>query len=110
MSAKHTPKPWKSSGQRQKTIGISVYRDDGPGENWARICRNVRSLEDAALIAAAPQLLEVCKLIERLELESANCEECGDFGVAELCEIHFPLADTARLKRRALIREIEEEG
>lgn len=62
--SKHTPGPWKV-GSVAKTAGITVWRGTPPINNdYARICRNVRNLEDARLIAAAPELLEACKEVE----------------------------------------------
>lgn len=56
---KHTPAEWKSSAVAHKSVGIIVYRDNGnPGEGYVRICRNVATLHDANLIAAAPDLYE----------------------------------------------------
>ena len=65
MTVKKTPGPWKYA-KAKKSVGILIYRNDGAGINHVRICRNVITESDAALIAAAPDLLEALKLfVER---------------------------------------------
>lgn len=67
MSA-HTPGPWKTTGDRKHPISPNVvWLDDdgacgdpeccGPAEAWVEIKQ-----EDARLIAAAPDLLDACRL------------------------------------------------
>lgn len=60
MNLEHTKGPWKC-GIMGKTVGVTVWRSDGEGANYSRICRNIKSGQDALLIAAAPDLLEACK-------------------------------------------------
>lgn len=62
MQTKHTPGPWKC-GIMGKTVGVTVWRSDGEGINYSRICRNIKSGQDALLIAAAPDLLEACQAV-----------------------------------------------
>ena len=63
--AKHTPRPWKahvSSPEKR----INHYVTAGP-QDTIPICRtgcDLNSAADAHLIAAAPEMLEVCRLIK----------------------------------------------
>ena len=44
-------------------VGLTVWRSDGEGINYARICRNIHSRADAQLIAASPYMLKALKSI-----------------------------------------------
>lgn len=59
------------------------------------------------LIAAAQELLAACKAQERVDNHIAECEDCSDGAFPELCPEGFPLADEARLLRRAAIAKAE---
>ena len=61
--------PWKVA-PATKSVGITVWRSDGDGKNYARICRNVRSEDDARLIAEAPALVDI--LLDFMELVEAT--------------------------------------
>jgi hypothetical protein len=70
------------------------------------ICWNAVEKEgndNANLIAAAPDLLEACKMLEVAEEAWANCEDCGGEGMPEACGTCFPAHDDARIKRRIAI-------
>jgi len=55
MSTQHTPGPWEPS---RMTHDWSVYAENG---NGADLCASIKTAEDAALIAAAPDLLAACE-------------------------------------------------
>lgn len=56
-ASKHTPGPWRVA-EPVCSVGRTVWRGDADtNANWHRICRNVTNPADAALIAAAPELL-----------------------------------------------------
>ena len=63
---KHTPGPWKID--ENKAYPVGVIQDDEMGLGIAEIGEwNSRNIANARLIAAAPDLLEACKLaFERL--------------------------------------------
>jgi hypothetical protein len=74
------------------------------------ICWNAVEKEgndNANLIAAAPDLLEACKMLEVAEEAWANCEDCGGEGMPEACGTCFPAHDDARIKRRIAIAKAE---
>ncbi len=62
---KHTPGEWKI-GESTPIVGITIWRSDGEGKNYRRICRNVACIEDARLIRAAPELLENLRTVTAL--------------------------------------------
>jgi hypothetical protein len=76
----HTKGPWKV-GSPKSVVGILIYRDDGPGVNYRRICRNVDTTGDADFIVSACNCHE-----ELLEALKAMCALFDDEG--ELREQH----------------------
>ena len=61
-------------------------------------------MANARLLAAAPDLLEACQLLEEAEHLRQFCEECdGGEGEPEACSTCFPKFDDARVKRRLAI-------
>lgn len=58
---------------------------------------------NAALFAAATDLLDAAQKLETAETAHANCEECEGEDVPELCPKCFPLFDDARVARRLAI-------
>lgn len=60
MSANHTPGPWSFDQEDDNSTDFWVFQANGP----ARIAVEV-SERDAALIAAAPDLLAALKLLEQ---------------------------------------------
>lgn len=58
----------------------------------------------AEIIMQRDALLAALELTEASELAHANCDECEGEVEAELCQKCFPLADDARVARRAAIK------
>lgn len=76
---KHTPGPWKISPFSSDKQGliyatdekcVAVTKAQGKGVLWIK--DNAENEANAHLIAAAPELLEVCKEIVRIEVKSAK--------------------------------------
>ena len=64
---KHSPAPWRISGSDRITTSHHPLRD------MLLVASDVSNPADAALIAAAPDLLEACKFaLECLELAAKN--------------------------------------
>lgn len=113
--AKHTPGPWlafNADYQRPHDDALLPIFVVGPREFHTVAQVRAGSDDDglpaqtaanAALIAAAPDLLEAAQLLEKAETQHANCEECEGEEVPELCRICFPFFDDARVKRRLAI-------
>lgn len=61
----HTPGPWKVEGKEQPIIskGIHIVAPDGSTVTVNLGAKSEECLANAGLIAAAPELLEVTKLI-----------------------------------------------
>ena len=84
---KHTPGPWEVDMVRDNIISadksghISIVGHDG-GEEWflVRVWRDSPNREaNAILIAAAPDLLDVCQAALRISdlWEPLQCDDCG---------------------------------
>lgn len=72
----HTPGTWKNIGSVGAGIGIAAVDETGEASAWIAIVygarTNPQALENAALIAAAPHLLNVCRLIVGENLDDAS--------------------------------------
>ena len=74
--ANHTPGPWRVQTLFYKSYIRSVANDD-------ELVATVETEADAPLIAAAPELLEICEEVLRqpgnsgCECELASCTVCG---------------------------------
>lgn len=60
-----TKGPWlaalrSSTGHRYTTVGIFIWRSEGEGVGYRRVCRNIETEEDAHLIKACPDLYAAC--------------------------------------------------
>lgn len=102
MTTKHTPGPWKyiALGQMVETAEpVNMRREYG------HICdlREPVNVADAALIAAAPELLEACKqligVIGAHEMDSRDCDRRG----GRLCNC---LAVATALARAAIAKAL----
>lgn len=65
-----TQGPWlaalrDSSGFLHRTVGRFIWRSDGEGEGYRRVCRNIETDEDAHLIKACPDLYAACAELVR---------------------------------------------
>lgn len=108
----HTPGPWRISGAAEgkgysisaKRGLVALVRDDT--HPLADVAEG-QAQANAHLIAAAPELLEALKLQEAVDEHVANCEDCCEGVFPELCKAGFPIADKARLARRAAISKAE---
>ena len=69
MSTKHTPGPWKLVPNDRNIVAVNIKPHADGGYTWNEIC-NV-SNADAALIAAAPEMLNALKHVLR-DLEEAG--------------------------------------
>lgn len=66
-NTQHTPGPWKLAAG---VIGPDkVWMEDSQG-NETMICRGVENEHDAALIAAAPELLSALQIIQNILAQS----------------------------------------
>jgi len=70
MSAEHTPGPWmiRKTDRWSRYQITDVLDEDG----FARVVSDVQKLEDARLIAAAPELLAALQKIEANAAESVE--------------------------------------
>lgn len=110
MSA-HAPAPWtlhEVPATKYRLRELLIEGADFPEEAGIIGKLNVShpaADANAALMIAAPDLLEAAEALERAEDFNANdCDECeGDGTAPELCPKCFPLFDDARVKRRAAI-------
>lgn len=73
----HTPGPWFSDGKRHSatnTVCVGVWANGGS----TCVCGPLRSLEDARLIAAAPELLNVLKRVAATarQVDASLLSEC----------------------------------
>lgn len=100
MDDKHTVGPWIEFADQGNTVAIMPAMRTGDICSFAEPYPN---RANALLIAAAPDLLEACKLLEAAELARQFCEECEDEGEPEACGTCFPAFDDARVKRRLAI-------
>ena len=108
---KHFPGPWNVTqdgrhvGNFERDMCVLVANTDIGGLSHDKQQANAR------LIAAAPDLLEACKMLEEAEDHYHNeCDECQGEGEPELCSTCFPLFDNARLARRSAIEKAESGG
>jgi len=76
---KHTPGPWKSDG-----FGMSVWGERPAGATvQPHICKVIYGgMDDARLIAAAPEMYEVCKAIADLSDGQGRLNMCEVAGWA----------------------------
>ena len=99
----HTPGPWTILARNRllrdrKVPGFDVTQANG--EMWDRECICDKATEhDARLIAAAPELLEACKHLERY----VRTGEAGRYGFA----VTFPPDDESLAVLRAAIAKAE---
>lgn len=103
--------PWVCGHSPDYSL-IHKYKDHEPHENCkgdllitridgnSEFCRG-----NAQLIAAAPELLDCVIAMEAVDEHCADCETCEDT-MPEFCEEGFPLADKARLMRRAVLEKL----
>ena len=65
MNTKHTKGPWTIDPSME--LGLAVIQDNEDGEGIAELGpqRTIENIANAKLIAAAPDLLEACQLVER---------------------------------------------
>lgn len=65
MKTAHTPAPWSKDEQGDANGNFTIRPDDGStnGDIHAEVIATVYTEEDARLIAAAPELLEVLQYI-----------------------------------------------
>lgn len=90
MNKKYTPAPWKvlDKGQPDEFVVFSGKIKDGElhsdDARWIATTHN--SIEDALLIAAAPELLEVCmNMVEKIYHRPDGIEvEISDYHVQEM--------------------------
>lgn len=102
--AEHTPGPWEAWMPQTHVAGEErTWSVKGPPSDFMFL----REEADARLIAAAPELLEACKLLEDADTRHVNCQDCGGQGVGEVCGNCFIFFDAARLARRAAIAKAE---
>lgn len=112
--SENTPAPWRLShthyeedgrtvgytnviGPDGDDIGVTIYN------TGSQNTRGAQRRSDAALIAAAPDLLEAAKLQEAADLAHLACDECDPEDAPETCGKCFGLYDDARIKRRLAI-------
>lgn len=112
---KHSPGPWMRSG-----YGFNILANNGEGRSVAETtvernpafkhleCPSDERIANAALISLAPEMLEALEAQEAVDEHCANCEDCSDGAFPELCEEGFPIADHARLLRRAVLAKYAE--
>jgi hypothetical protein len=77
MESKHTPGPWESTIVHGESRSIKCVMADGP----TQVCVLTEgTMEDARLIAAAPELLAACKsvLFDLQTLTSHDFQHGGD--------------------------------
>lgn len=98
--------------------GPLVLRSDLKGSHQALIAHcletEATSREDAhanaCLFAVAPKMLAALQAQEAVDDHVVQCPDCTDDTFPELCEAGFPLADDARLLRRAVLLELRTQG
>ncbi len=80
MKTAHTPAPWSKDEQGDANGNFTIRPDDGStnGDIHAEVIATVYTEEDARLIAAAPELLEVLKYVLPI-LEDNNLTFGDDF-------------------------------
>ena len=116
----HTPTPWT-------TFGRNILADNADGDdlivacvghsdgtlNQLRVPAKETNIANAALIVRAVNsheaMREALELTQKSETDHANCEACDGEIEAEQCEECFPLADKARLARRAALALADKE-
>jgi hypothetical protein len=108
---KHIKGPWTCDHFRDRSL-IHKYRDhelheDCKGDLLLAKVTGVGEIREATanLIAAAPELLDCVLAMEEVDDHCVDCETCEDM-MPELCEEGFPLADKARLMRRAVLEKL----
>lgn len=84
MKAKHTPGPWEISkhGTPAHSPQFGVYAPNSPwnGVNDLAIVKDDNAEANAQLIAAAPDLIEACKMAEEFLRLECDCSESDDDG------------------------------
>lgn len=71
---KHTPGPWQFL--RNNDLTWTVATDKAIPTNNTAIARNINARNNAVLIAAAPELLALCKeTLEAVDLDGQNRKE-----------------------------------
>ena len=63
---KHSPAPWEIA----ETTRDILAETKGEGNGWYEIALSVNTKANAQLIAAAPELLEACKMALPLSIQS----------------------------------------
>ena len=77
MTTKHTPGPWNIYFNSQDDCVIRKMFEDGTESHVIARCHS--GLENALLIAAAPDLLEACKtFVEWLDREESGFARAGN--------------------------------
>jgi hypothetical protein len=65
-------------------VGRFVWRTDGNGEGYVRICRNIHSDADTHLIAACPDLYEACLELVRGGSKDPSHSKAIEMAIAAL--------------------------
>lgn len=71
-----TPGPWFSEDMEWGDVHAVVKYADGSGEFNAGVAHDIENIDDARLIAAAPELLEALKQI--LKMYGPSTEYCHE--------------------------------
>ena len=82
---KHTPGPWRVSNQdftTGQTNGFDVMHGDPDGSELLCVAADLRSLQDANLIAAAPDLLAALKALDADVAGKYGTNACVDALIA----------------------------
>ena len=90
----HTPGPWKSVWNSEEGLDVFAHIEDARGEwvaqLWSRVEEDLRQSPEetkanARLIAAAPKLLQIAEMVERI-IHLGNVAEDSDDAMEEWFE------------------------